>query len=69
MAVAIREMPMKEFKVALPRRDILKTAGLGVGAGLLSGMTTPAQAATDGEIWTSEYALHFPQAPWRAKGR
>src|ERR1700741_3352154 len=60
MAVAIREMPMKEFKVALPRRDILKTAGLGVGAGLLSGMTTPAQAATDGEIWTSEY--------WTKKG-
>ena len=51
---------MKESKVTLPRRAILKTAGLGIGAGLLSGVTTPTQAASDGEIWTSEY--------WTKKG-
>jgi pimeloyl-ACP methyl ester carboxylesterase len=60
MAAAIRERPMKESKVVLARRAVLKTAGLGVGAGLLSGAATPAQAASDGEIWSAEY--------WTKKG-
>ena len=51
---------MKESKVVLARRTVLKTAGLGVGAGLLSGAATPAQAASDGEIWSAEY--------WTKKG-
>src|SRR5262245_63661184 len=63
MAVAIREMPMKESKVALARRAILKTAGLGVGAGLLSGVTTPAQAASDDEIWAGEYLTKKGDVP------
>jgi len=44
----------------LPRRAVLKTAGLGVGAGLLSGLPTTAQAAVDAEIWSAEY--------WTKKG-
>jgi hypothetical protein len=51
---------MKESKVVLARRAVLKTAGLGVGAGLLSGAATPAQAASNGEIWSAEY--------WTRKG-
>jgi len=51
---------MKESKVVLARRAVLKTAGLGVGAGLLSGAATPAQAASDGDIWSAEY--------WTKKG-
>jgi pimeloyl-ACP methyl ester carboxylesterase len=45
----------------LPRRTVLKAAGLGVGlgvgAGLLSGIVTPASAA---DIWSTEY--------WAKKG-
>ena len=37
----------------LPRRTVLKGAGLGIGAGLLSGVVTPAAAAED--IWSAEY--------------
>ena len=36
----------------LPRRTVLKAAGLGAGAGLLSGIVTPASAA---DIWSAEY--------------
>jgi pimeloyl-ACP methyl ester carboxylesterase len=43
----------------LPRRTVLKGAGLGIGAGLLAGLVTPAKAAP-GEIWSAEY--------WAAKG-
>ncbi|MGA7099352.1 MAG: alpha/beta hydrolase, partial [Pseudolabrys sp.] len=51
---------MTESKRVLPRRAVLKTAGLGVGAGLLTGVSAPAQAAPDTEIWSAEY--------WTKKG-
>ena len=38
---------MTESDRVLPRRAVLKTAGLGVGAGLFSGVSAPAQAAAD----------------------
>jgi len=41
------------------RRTVIKSAGLGVGAGLLSGIA-PAAAAAEGEIWSAEY--------WAMKG-
>ncbi|HYC17775.1 MAG TPA: alpha/beta fold hydrolase [Pseudolabrys sp.] len=50
---------MNEFE-PLPRRAVLKSAGLGVGAGLLSSLPTTAQAAADAEIWSAEY--------WTKKG-
>ncbi len=37
------------------RRTVLKGAGLGVGAGILSGIVSPASAASAGEIWSAEY--------------
>jgi alpha-beta hydrolase superfamily lysophospholipase len=42
---------------SMPRRDVLKNAGLAAGAGLLAGLATPAQAEATpaGEIWSSEY--------------
>jgi pimeloyl-ACP methyl ester carboxylesterase len=41
---------------ALPRRAVLKGAGLGVGAGLLSGLVKSAAAAEPaGNIWSAEY--------------
>jgi len=43
------------------RRTLLKGAGLGIGAGMLSSLSAPAQASpTAGEIWSSEY--------WAKKG-
>ena len=39
----------------LPRRTVLQAAGLSVGAGLLSGIVTPAVAETAGDIWSAEY--------------
>src|ERR1700719_4185096 len=45
--------------ITLPRRTILKGAGLGIGAGLLTSIVTPAAAAPD-QIWSAEY--------WTAKG-
>jgi len=51
---------MSESDPILPRRTVLKTAGLSVGAGLLSGLAPPVQAASDGEIWSAEY--------WAKKG-
>lgn len=60
MAVAVREVPMSESDPALPRRTILKSAGLGVGAGLLSGLPISAQTAGGGMIWSAEY--------WAKKG-
>ena len=48
------------------RRTILKSAGLGVGAGLLSGILTPANAASEGDIWSAEYwAKKSRQRRWR----
>src|SRR5476651_1347329 len=45
----------------LPRRSVLKGAGFGIGAGLMSGVVTPAAAAeTAGGIWSAEY--------WAKKG-
>ena len=51
---------MTESDRVLPRRAVLKTAGLGVGAGLFSGVSAPAQAAATSEIWSAEY--------WAKKG-
>jgi pimeloyl-ACP methyl ester carboxylesterase len=42
------------------RRMLLKSAGLGLGAGLLSGIVPPANAQPTGEIWSAEY--------WTKKG-
>jgi pimeloyl-ACP methyl ester carboxylesterase len=42
------------------RRTVLKSAGLGVGAGLLSGIVPSAHADAEGEIWSAEY--------WAKKG-
>ena len=43
------------------RRAVLKSAGFGVGAGLLSGIVARrASAASEGEIWSAEY--------WAKKG-
>jgi pimeloyl-ACP methyl ester carboxylesterase len=52
-------MPRSDFSVA--RRTIIKGAGLGLGAGLVSTLahaqeTTGAAAQTAGEIWSSEYS-------------
>jgi len=44
---------MSQPNHSMPRRTVLKGAGLGVGAGLLSGIVTPA-AATD-EVWSADY--------------
>jgi pimeloyl-ACP methyl ester carboxylesterase len=43
----------------MPRRAVLKTAGAGVGFGLLSALGSPAMAV-EGEIWSHEY--------WAKKG-
>ena len=51
---------MTESDRVLPRRAVLKTAGLGVGAGLFSGVSAPAQAAATSDIWSAEY--------WAKKG-
>jgi len=57
--------PLNETEPALARRTILKAAGLGIGAGMLSGLASAAQAegaapAAVGEIWSAEY--------WTKKG-
>ena len=51
---------MTESDRILPRRTVLKTAGLGVGVSLLSGVSTPTHAAADSDIWSAEY--------WAKKG-
>jgi len=51
---------MMESDRVLPRRTVLKTAGLSVGAGLFAGVTASAQAAADSDIWSAEY--------WAKKG-
>ena len=54
---------MSELDRSLPRRTVLQGAGIGIGAGLLSGFTTAVQAQTvppSGEIWHQEY--------WAKKG-
>jgi pimeloyl-ACP methyl ester carboxylesterase len=50
---------MNESDEGVARRTVLRTASLGVGAGIVSGLT-PAQAesvtpASGGDIWSSEY--------------
>ncbi len=49
---------MSESDHSLPRRAVLQGAGAGIGAGLLSGVVTPAAAAD--AIWSAEY--------WAKKG-
>ena len=54
---------MSESDRSLPRRTLLQRAGIGLGTGLLAGLTstTPAQTiSTGGEIWNREY--------WAMKG-
>jgi pimeloyl-ACP methyl ester carboxylesterase len=54
---------MSEFDRSLPRRAVLQSAGIGIGASLLSGLSTPAHAQTSpasGEIWSQDY--------WAKKG-
>ena len=42
--------------IEIPRRDVLKAAGLGAGAGLMAGLATPAAAAEPSQdIWSAEY--------------
>ncbi len=50
---------MGESDHSMPRRAVLQGAGAGIGAGLLSGVVTPA-AAAGGDIWSAEY--------WAKKG-
>jgi pimeloyl-ACP methyl ester carboxylesterase len=57
---AHREAVMSKFEPTLPRRTVLKSAGLAAGAGILSGLTGPVQAASTTEIWSAEY--------WARKG-
>jgi hypothetical protein len=48
---------MNEFDRSLPRRMVLQGAGIGIGAGLLSGLSSPARAQTPaagGEIWSHD---------------
>lgn len=59
-AAAIREVPVTKSDAALPRRTVLKSAGLGVGAGFLSGLPMAAQATSSGGVWSGEY--------WARKG-
>jgi alpha-beta hydrolase superfamily lysophospholipase len=49
---------MSDNITSLPRRAILKGAGLGVGAGLLAGMAAPVSAETEAPIWSAEYWAH-----------
>jgi pimeloyl-ACP methyl ester carboxylesterase len=51
---------MSKSDPTFPRRTVLKNAGLAAGAGLLSGLAGPIQAATNTEIWGAEY--------WARKG-
>ncbi|HEY8000064.1 MAG TPA: hypothetical protein VIE87_14685, partial [Pseudolabrys sp.] len=53
---------MSAFDPSLPRRTVLQGAGIGLSAGLLSGLATAAQAAAaeTREIWHREY--------WAKKG-
>jgi pimeloyl-ACP methyl ester carboxylesterase len=53
---------MGEHDRSLPRRAVLQGAGIGIGAGLLSGLSTAAQAQTApaGDIWSADY--------WAKKG-
>ncbi len=54
---------MSELDRSLPRRALLQGAGIGLGAGLLSGFSSAAQAqatSAGGDIWNQEY--------WAKKG-
>jgi alpha-beta hydrolase superfamily lysophospholipase len=57
---AHREASMSKSDPNFPRRTVLKSAGLGVGAGLLSALASPAQAENAAQIWTQDY--------WTKKG-
>jgi len=54
---------MSDFDRSMPRRAVLQGAGIGIGAGLLSGLSMAAQAQMargTGEIWSKDY--------WAKKG-
>jgi len=46
---------MSDGSSAMPRRTLLKSAGLGIGAYALSSLQTAASAAANEEIWSAEY--------------
>ena len=46
---------MSDGSSAMPRRTLLKSAGLGIGAYVLSSLQTAASAAANEEIWSAEY--------------
>jgi pimeloyl-ACP methyl ester carboxylesterase len=51
---------MHKTDIVLPRRTVLISAGLGIGAGILSGLATSAEAAVGPDIWSQDY--------WAKKG-
>jgi pimeloyl-ACP methyl ester carboxylesterase len=51
---------MHKTDIVLPRRTVLISAGLGIGAGILSGLATSAEAAAGPDIWSQDY--------WAKKG-
>src|SRR5260370_25588271 len=66
---AMTHNPPSETEHALARRTILKAAGIGMGAGVLSGLASAAQAqgvavaapaAAGADVWSTEY--------WTKKG-
>src|SRR4029077_11651651 len=59
----LENAPMSELDHSLPRRTVLLGAGIGIGAGLMSGFSSTAQAQTipaGAEVWSNEY--------WAQKG-
>jgi pimeloyl-ACP methyl ester carboxylesterase len=56
----MRENAMKQIETVLPRRAVIKGAGLGLVAGALAEALPQPSAAAEGEIWSQEY--------WAKKG-
>ncbi len=53
---------MVKSEPVMPRRSVLKSAGLAAGAGLLSGLTRPAHAADD-VMWSQDYQAKKGDVP------
>jgi len=45
----------KSDRTAVPRRTVLKGAGLGLGAGLMAGLTPAVAGEADAPVWSAEY--------------
>jgi pimeloyl-ACP methyl ester carboxylesterase len=56
----VRENAMNEIETVLPRRSVIKGAGLGLVAGTVSQALPAQSAAAESEIWSQEY--------WAKKG-